>query len=457
MVEKNKHYEIEITGISSDGNGIGNIDGFAVFVPMTAVGDVLEIVVVKVLSRYAIGRALKILKESPTRQIPVCPVYKRCGGCHLQHIKYGEQLKIKKDFIESAMQRIGGFDGFRCEEILGMEVPKRYRNKCVFPIGSDKNGKLVSGFYAKRSHEIIPVDDCVVGAKINGDIVSAVKEYMSDNNVKPYDEENHKGTVRRVFIRDARMSGEIMVVISINGRDLPKKKALIDKLNKLSNRIVSVYINFNEDKTNIVLGRENKLIYGKPTIEDTLCGINFRISPHSFYQINPYMTERLYKRALDYAEISRDDIVLDVYCGIGTISLAASRLAKRVIGIEIVKQAVSDAKENAKNKNIANAEFYADSAENAVPKLIEAGLKPDVVILDPPRKGSDEATLRAIADVQPKRIVYISCNASTLARDAKFLSELGYTPTKCSGADLFSHTNHVEAVVQLCAINSKKE
>ena len=449
MVEKNKHYDIEITGVSSDGNGVCKVDGFTVFVPMTVTGDKGEIVIVKVLSKYAIGRMLDITTPSPIRQDPKCPVFKRCGGCHLQHIKYENQLEIKGGFIEDAMQRIGGFENLKCDEVIGMENPYRYRNKCIFPIGTDRNGEIVSGFYASRSHDIIAIDDCMAGVLENEQIVKAVKEYMAETGVMPYNEENHTGLVRRVFIRDGRASGEIMVVVSVNGKNIPQKEKLVSKLAAVSDKIVSIYINVNETRTNNVLGMENKLIYGNAEIEDTLLGIKFKISPHSFYQINPYMTEKLYGKALEYANITDKDNVLDVYCGIGTISLAAAKSAKHVTGIEIVEQAVRDAKSNAKNNGITNADFFADSAENAVPKLIEGGMKPDVVILDPPRKGSDEATLRAIAKAQPKRIVYVSCNASTLARDAKYLSSLGYTPTAVTGVDMFPNTCHVETVVLL--------
>ncbi len=446
MVEKNKHYTIEITSVSSDGNGVGTIDGFTVFVPMSVTGDVAEIVIVKVLSRYAVGRLLTLVTPSPYRVEPKCPVYKRCGGCHLQHIDYKAQLEIKKDFIVSAMERIGGFKGIKCDNVIGMEKPERYRNKCIFPFGIDRNGEVQSGFYAKRSHEIIPVDDCMMGSEINHRIVDAVKEYMRENKVSVYDEGSHKGLVRRVFIRDGKVSGEIMVVISINGTTLPHKDKLVDRLTAISENIVSIYININESRGNTVLGLENKLIYGKNVIVDTLCGIEFEISPHSFYQINPIMTEKLYGKALQFAQISENDTVLDVYCGIGTISLAAAKKAKIVTGVEIVEQAICDAKKNAENNGIKNAIFFADSAENAVPKLISEGLSPDIVILDPPRKGSDEATLKAIASVMPDRIIYVSCNVSTLARDAKFLAELGYTPTKCVGVDMFPHTAHVEVV-----------
>lgn len=455
MVEKNKHYNIEITDVTSDGNGVGKIDGFTVFVPLTVTGDTAEIVVIKVLSHYAVGRMLNLITPSPMRQEPQCNVYKRCGGCHLQHIKYKSQLDIKRGFIESAMERIGGFDGFRADEMLGMDNPVRYRNKCIFPIGADKNGDTISGFYARRSHEIIPINDCQSTIRESGDIVRAVKDYMKTTGVTPYDEATHTGLVRRVFIRDARSNGEIMVVVSVNGKSLPDTDTLISRLLAVSDKIVSVYININEKRTNTVLGEKNKLIYGKSYIEDTLCGIKFKISPHSFYQINPYMTETLYRRALDYADISSSDTVLDVYCGIGTISLAASKAAKKVVGIEIVPQAVKDAKENAENNGIHNAEFYAESAETAVPKLIEQGMKPDIVILDPPRKGSDEATLNAIVATHPKRIVYVSCNPSTLARDARYLAEHGYFPTTSTGVDMFPHTTHVETVVLLCREDMK--
>lgn len=454
MVEKNKNYIVEITDISSDGNGVCSVDGFTVFVPVTAIGDKVEIVVVKVLSHYAIGRMLKLIQKSPERKEPECPVFKRCGGCQLQHIDYTAQLRIKKGFIEQAFRRIGGFDGFVCDEIIGMEEPYRYRNKCIFPIGRDKNGNIISGFYARRSHDIIEVDDCIAGAEVNKRIKNALIDYMNESGITVYDESLHTGIIRRIFIREAENSGEIMVVISINGDALPRRERLIKRLKKISDKIVSVYININKKKTNNVLGEKNKLIYGKETIKDTLCGISFNISPHSFYQVNPKMTEKLYGKALEYADIKDKDIVLDVYCGIGTISLAAAKSAYKVTGVEIVEQAVIDARKNAETNGIKNAEFFAESAEEAVPRLIEKGMRPDVVILDPPRKGSDEATIKAIVKAAPKRIVYVSCGVSTLARDAAYLSQFGYEPVKCTGVDMFPHTNHVETIVLLQRTNT---
>lgn len=454
MVEKNKKYTVEITDISSDGNGVCSVDGFTVFVPVTAVGDKAEIVIVKVLSHYAIGRMLKLIEPSLERTEPRCAVFRRCGGCQLQHVDYGAQLRLKKSFIEQAFRRIGGFKDFICDDIIGMEEPYRYRNKCIFPLGIDKKGNIVSGFYARRSHDIIEVDDCIAGAEINGAIKNALIEYMKENGISVYNETAHRGLVRRIFIRIAQSSGEIMVVVSINGDGLPRRERLVKRLRKISDKIVSVYVNINKKRTNNVLGEENRLIFGKKTISDTLCGISFNISPHSFYQVNPKMTERLYGKALEYASIEKNDMVLDVYCGIGTISLAAARLAGKVTGVEIVEQAVMDARENAKANGIENAEFYAKSAEEAVPYLIEKGMRPDVVILDPPRKGSDEATLRAIVSAEPKRIVYVSCGVSTLARDASYLAQFGYEPTKCTGVDMFPHTSHVETVVLMSRVDN---
>lgn len=446
MIEKNKRYNIEIKDISSDGNGVGTVDGFAVFVPMTAAGDVVEAEITRVKTRYAEGRAVRLLTPSPDRTEPRCPVYEQCGGCNLQHINYDAQIRAKKSLIEAAFRRIGGFDGFTCDEMLTMEDPSRYRNKCIFQIGKNSAGELVSGFYANKTHEIIPVKDCLLCNGINGRISGALLEYMKKINVSAYDEKTKKGVVRRLFIRDAGATGEIMVVISVNADALPEQEELIKRLREVSGNIASVYININKDRNSSLMGRENKLIYGREEIRDTLCGISFAISPDSFYQVNPYMTERLYGKALEYAAISGNDNVMDVYCGIGTISLAAAKAAKHVTGIEIVEGAVADAKRNAENNGITNVDFYADSAENAVPKLIASGEKPDIVILDPPRKGSDEATLKAIADAQPERIVYVSCNPATLARDAKFLSGYGYAPVKCAGADMFGNTCHVETV-----------
>ncbi len=444
-VEKNKVYKLEITAVSSDGNGVGHIDGYTIFVPQTVDGDIIECLIVKVRTKFAYGKVLSILNKSSYRQDAQCSAYKRCGGCQLMHINYEYQKQIKRQFVNNALQRIGGFEGFEVDGIDTLEIPLRYRNKMVFPIGEDKNSDIVSGFYAQRSHDIIPIEDCMMGDIKNRDILKAVKEYMLECNISAYDEEQHTGIIRRVFLRNSYSSGEIMVVISANSDELAQKEVLTDKLLKVSERIVSIILNVNKDRTNLVLGQKNVTLYGKSCIKDTLLGIEFEISPHSFYQINPVMTERLYNKALEYAQIKDTDIVMDIYCGIGTISLCAAKLAKEVIGVEIVKEAIEDAKENAINNNISNARFYADSAENIVPKLIDDGIRPDVVILDPPRKGSDEKTLGAIIEAKPQRVVYVSCNPSTLARDARFLCDRGYNLEKAMCYDLFPNTVHIES------------
>ncbi|MGN0108426.1 MAG: 23S rRNA (uracil(1939)-C(5))-methyltransferase RlmD [Hominilimicola sp.] len=445
-VEENKEYTVTIEAVSSDGNGVAHIDGFAVFIPQTAQGDVIKIKIEDVKKRFALASLTEIITPSDKRQKPGCEHYEKCGGCQLRHIKYEEQLKIKKNIVENAMRRLGGFEGFNIEEIVGMENPARYRNKMVFPVGNI-NGEIVCGFYAPKSHDIIPLLGCAIGDEINIAVNKAVIAYMNENSVSAYDEKTHTGIIRRVFTRKSFSTGEIMVVISANAKTLPRREKLTTKLRKISDKIVSIILNVNTKRRSAVITNENVTIWGADRIGDTLCGVKFMISPQSFFQVNPIQTERLYTRAIEYADLDKSMSVMDIYCGIGTISLCAARQAKNVIGVEIVEKAIADAKENAENNGIENAVFYADSAENIVPKLISQGEAPDVVILDPPRKGSDESTLSAIIKAQPKRIVYVSCNPATLARDARFLADNGYCITHSSAFDLFPHTAHVETVV----------
>ena len=449
VIKKNNVYTIEITDVTSEGNGVGKINDFVVFVPGTVTGDVAEVTIIKLQKSYAYGKVKNIITPSDKRQEPKCGVFSKCGGCSLMHIKYEHQLEIKKGIINNALKRIGGID-HEADELIGAENPFRYRNKMIFPVGEDKTGKTVCGFYRERSHDIIPLDDCFLGCEFNSKILAAVKEYMMECNVKAYDEKTHKGVIRRVFSRVGAVSGEIMIVISANSEKFSEKDVLIEKIRKKSENIVSIILNVNTKKTNLVLGEKNKVLFGKDTIKDILCGVEYEISPHSFYQINHSQTEKLYAKALEYAEIKKDDVVMDIYCGIGTISLSAAKTAGKVIGVEIVPQAIEDAKENAKRNGIVNAEFYCADAAELVPELIKNGVKPDVIILDPPRKGSDEKTLSAITSVSPERIVYVSCNPATLARDLKFLGEKGYNVEKVCGVDMFPETNHVETVVKLC-------
>lgn len=446
-IEKNKEYIIEVESVSSDGNGVAHIDGYAVFVPNSVPGDVLKILAVKVKTNYGYGKITEIIKPSADRTDSRCEVFQKCGGCNFMHISYPEQLEIKKGFVADAISRLGGFKDVEVSEIIGMDEPFRYRNKMVFPFGKNKDGDIIFGFFRERSHDIIPLSDCMLGNKIYFEILSEVKSYMKKYGVEPYNEARHTGVVRRVFIRESYHTGEIMVVVSANADTLPESDKLIGNLRKISDKIVSIVLNIHTKKNNLVLGEKNTLLFGKPVISDSICGLEYEISPHSFFQINPVQTEKLYKKAIEYADIDTEDTVLDVYCGIGTISLYAAQYAKKVVGVEIVPQAIENAKENALRNNVANAEFYAADAQELVPKLINDGVKPDVVILDPPRKGSDEDTLSAVASANPKRIVYVSCNPATLARDMKFLAQLGYKPEKVSAVDMFPQTCHVESVV----------
>lgn len=446
-VEKNQSYEVQIHAMSSEGNGIAQIDGYTLFVPQTAAGDMVRVQVLKVKSSYGYAKVLEILKPSDARQMPFCQVFEKCGGCTLQHLQYPFQLAAKKQFIEDALQRIGGFSDLHADEMIGMEHPYRYRNKMVFPIGW-RNGQITAGFYRERSHDLIPLSDCSLGDSENQKILRAVISYMEENRISPYDETSHTGCVRRVFIRQSRHFEERMAVISANCKKPLYPDRLTEAIQKACPSVCSIYWNQNCEKNNLVLGKNNILLAGKPTIRDRLCGLEYEISPHSFFQVNPEQTERLYQKALEDAEISSGDTVLDVYCGIGTISLAAAKRAGRVIGVEIVPQAIEDAKKNAEKNGIFNAEFYAADAQSLVPKLIREGICPDVVVLDPPRKGSDPETLSAILSAAPKRIVYVSCNPATLARDLKLLSG-HYQIQNVTGVDMFPWTSHVETIALL--------
>lgn len=448
-MKKNDKLILDITDITNEGMGVGHADGMAVFVPFTAVGDQIEALVVKVKSSYAYGKCINIIKSSENRAEPFCAAFKKCGGCQLMHMTYSSQLETKKKFIYDALTRLGGQDKNLQIDMIGATDITGYRNKMVYPIGEDKDGKTVCGFYAQRSHSIVPLKSCTLGMGDDSVIISTVLEYMKKYKVKPYNEEKHKGSVRRIFIRRGRYSGETMVVISANSKTLPKEDELAASLKESDNTITSVILNINEKRTNLVLGDSNRVLFGKPFITDTLCGNDYEISPHSFFQVNPVQTENLYNKAIEYAEISDTDTVFDIYCGIGTISLTAAKSAKKVIGVEIVEEAIKNAKQNTVANGVSNAEFYAGSAEEIVPKLVKSGEKPDIVILDPPRKGSDNITLSTIISAKPKRIVYVSCNPATLARDIKILNQGGYTLEKVMGVDMFANSVHVESVALL--------
>lgn len=437
-VKKNDKITVTVSSISSDGSGISKILGYTIFIPQTLPEDVAEILVVKVKASYGYGKLLKIISPSPHRIVSPCPHFSKCGGCQLMTADYNYQLELKKGFVKDALLRLGGIETE--VDIIGAKIPFRYRNKMVFPF--DKDGFW--GFYRERSHNVIPLLDCLLGDELNKDILNAIANYMKKFGVLAYDEELHSGVIRRVFIRNT--DKEFLVVISANADFLPYSDELIEILRLVSDKISGIILNVNKKRTNLVLGDKNVVLWGKNALSANLLGLKYEVSPESFFQVNSVQTEKLYSLALDFADIKDSDTVLDIYCGIGTITLSAAKKAKKAIGIEIVSKAIENAKENAKRNGIVNAEFYCGEAENLVPKLINSGISPDIVILDPPRKGSDNKTLLAIAKATPRRIVYVSCNPATLARDAKFLEELGYRIKKATAVDMFPHTAHVETV-----------
>ena len=446
---KNESYDIAITAQGTQGEGIGKVDGFTVFVKDAVAGDRLNVKVIKVNKSYAFARINQVLTPSPARAVPACGAFARCGGCNLMHIAYDQQLKIKTQRVRDALERIGGFHAVSVADTIGMAAPYRYRNKMQFPVGCGKDGAPVTGFFAPRSHTLIPVDDCLTGAEGFSTVTEAVKEFMRLYQIAPYDEKTHKGVIRHVFVR-ANSAGEMMAVIVTNALHLAHADELVSILRKRVDGLVSVIHNINTEKTNLILGKNNVTLWGADTLADTLGGLRFEISPHSFYQVNRIQTEVLYQTALDLAALSGQETVFDLYCGIGTISLFLAQKAKQVLGIEIVPEAVADARRNAEVNGIENASFFCGAADKAVAELYSAGERADVVVIDPPRKGADEVTLSTILKMKPKRIVYVSCNPETLARDAKLLCESGkYCIKQVQPVDMFPHTAHVETIVLL--------
>lgn len=449
MIKKNEEYICDITANGSGGEGVCRIDGFTVFVPDSVKGDKVRIKILKVNSSYAFGKVLEIITPSEFRITPVCDKAATCGGCDIAVMDYNYQLELKRKNVEDALGKIGGID-ILPEKTVGMDNPYFYRNKMQFPVGRDKNGKIIYGFYAKRSHNIISAENCVTGKKHCKPIMDTIVKYMEENGIEPYDEGNHKGTVRHVFIRDSAFTGEIMVVIVINANNIPNAQELAKNLLDKEKNISGVLLNINKKKTNLIMGEKNVLIYGKDYITDRIGNLEFIISPHSFYQINPVQTEKLYSLALESAGDLSGKTLFDLYCGTGTIGLFMAEKAKKVYGIEIVEDAVENAKKNAERNGILNAEFYCGAVEDIIEDLYKKDVKADVIILDPPRKGSDRKTLDIIVRMKPSKIVYVSCNPATLARDLKILSESGYRTEKVTPVDMFPQTCHVECVALLC-------
>ena len=458
---KNQIVELTIEDIGSEGEGIGFLQengqhaerGMAIFVKDTVPGDVAKIRIVKAKKNYAYGRLEEIVKPSPDRVVPPCPVARQCGGCQIQAMDYARQLAFKERKVINNLVRIGGFDEQRIrdmmEPIVGMENPYHYRNKAQFPVGCDREGNPVAGFYAGRTHSIIPHTDCLLGIPQNCEIMDVILTYMRANKVPAYQEESGRGLIRHVLIRAGFRTGQIMVCIVINGDRLPNEDKLVESLSALPN-MTSVSVNINKENTNVIMGRKVRVLWGKEYIEDYIGEVKFRISPLSFYQVNPVQTEKLYRLALEYAGLTGRETVWDLYCGIGTISLFLAQRAAHVYGVEIVPEAIRDARENAAVNGLTNADFYVGKAEEVLPEQFEKnGIRADVIVVDPPRKGCDELCLNTMLKMQPERIVYVSCDSATLARDLKILCDGGYTLERVRAVDQFGHTVHVETVVLL--------
>lgn len=473
---KNDIITVVIEDMGIDGEGIGKLDGYTFFVKDAVIGDTVEAKVMKAKNNYAYAKLINIITPSQNRTEPKCQFHKQCGGCQIQALDYKTQLLFKQNKVKNNMLRIGGFSqellDSTMETIVGMETPYYYRNKAQFPIGKDNNDNIITGFYAGRTHSIISNTDCALGVTENKMILEIILKYMQENKITAYDETTGKGIVRHVLIRKGFTSGEIMVCVIINSDKLPKSGLMVEALRTIDG-MTSISININKEKTNVIMGSKCQTIWGKDTISDTIHmrtmeqidsgkdsidlyqadGISFNISPLSFYQVNPVQTEKLYSIALEYAGLTGTETVWDLYCGIGTISLFMAKRAKQVYGIEIIDKAIEDARLNASNNNIDNAKFYVGKAEEVLPKLYEKeGIYADVICVDPPRKGCDEKCLSTILKMAPKRIVYVSCDSATLARDLKILCENYYEITKIRPVDMFPNTVHVETV---CLLSKK--
>ena len=459
---KNENYQVLIEDMGNDGEGIGHVQGMTVFIKDAVVGDLAEVKIVKVKKNIAYGRLMKLITPSPYRVEPVCDKAKRCGGCTMQQVSYEQQLEYKWNKVKNCLQRIGKMENVEAimeKPAYGMNNPFHYRNKAQFPVGRDKNDDVVIGFYAGRSHDIIDTESCAIGASVNDQIVAIVRSFIEDNHISTYDEETGRGLVRHILIRVGFTTKEIMVCLVTNGNKLPHSEILIDELVKVDG-MTSICLNVNKEDTNRILGDKCITLWGQSYITDYIGDIKYQISPLSFYQVNPVQTNVLYNKALEYADLSGDETVWDMYCGIGTISLFLAQKAKKVYGVEIVPQAIDDARHNAEINGITNAEFFVGKAEEVVPDIYKKGgdgSHADVVVVDPPRKGCDQVLLDTLVHMAPERIVYVSCDPATLARDVKILQEKGYEAKKVAVVDQFCHSGHVETVVLLSQLKQKPD
>ena len=463
-IRKNDEFELTIEDMSEDGAGIGKQDGYIWFVKDAVIGDRIRARAMKMKKNYGFARLMEVLEASKDRVMPECPVARQCGGCQLQMMSYEAQLHFKERKVYNNLRRIGGMENLRLPEqadsvivdktivmepILGMEHPWRYRNKAQFPFGRDKDGRIIAGFYAGRTHHIVEAEDCLLGVEENAVILDIIKKIMEEYQIAPYDEETHKGLIRHALIRKGFSNGELMVCLVINGKKLPHADIFVERLKEVPG-MTSISYNINQEKTNVILGAELVNLYGPGYITDKIGNVSYQISPLSFYQVNPVQTEKLYGTALEYAGLTGGETVWDLYCGIGTISLFLAQKAKKVYGVEIVPPAIEDARRNAALNGMENVEFFVGKAEEVLPREYEKNqVYADVIVVDPPRKGCDSVCLDTIVRMQPKRVVYVSCDSATLARDVKYLDERGYAVERVRCCDMFGMSGHVETVVLL--------
>lgn len=427
--------------------GVGRVEGFTVFVDGALPEEIVIAKILKVQKTFAYGKLISIEKQTQSRVKPSCAIVTKCGGCQLQHLDYKAQLSNKTQMVKDVMARIGGFKDLLVHDTIGMEDPWRYRNKAQFPVGVARD--VVIGFYANRSHVIIDTDKCVIQDKLNDKVIKVFKEYIRSSSISVYNEKSHKGLIRHIVTRKGFKTGEVMICIVVNGESLPNTEYLVEALISKVPQIKSIVLNINKRASNVILGPTNIVLYGEAAIYDYIGKFKFRISPNSFFQINPVQTDILYSKALEYAALSGSETVFDAYCGIGTISLFLSQKAKKVYGVEIEPQAIKNAKENAVLNAVDNVDFILGESEKVIPEMHKKGIKADVIVVDPPRKGCGQELLDVMAEMQCPRIVYVSCNPATLARDLKFLVEKGYTVKEVQPVDMFPHTVHVECVALL--------
>lgn len=447
MLKKNDRINLKIESCSSNGSGVGRHNGMAIFVPATAVGDEITAHILKVKKTYAFAKVESVITPSADRIEPECPVYLKCGGCVFSHMSYDAEKKIKADHVAECFKRIGGVNP-EFEPIIGGDSDCRYRNKAQYPVAAE-NGEIKTGFYSPHSHRVVHCPDCLLQPEEFEGILEVFSEYAKKFGVSVYDETKHSGLLRHVYIRKGSASGEIMVCAVINGKALPAEDKLVEMLLEKEPQIKSIIVNSNTKDTNVILGDKCRTLWGSDTITDILCGLKFRISPLSFYQVNRNQAEKLYNKAAEYANLTGTETVFDLYCGAGTIGLSMALKAKEIIGVEIVPEAIEDAKVNAELNGITNARFICGDAAEAAEILKNEGIRPEVIILDPPRKGCSPEMLKTAAEMSPDRIVYVSCDPATLARDCGIFADLGYTATKATPVDMFPRTGHVETVVQL--------